>query len=74
MSNTKKIFNKIVCLLTVVVLLVGGIVGKNIYDIMANTSFEHSCFMDISRHSYHALAGMPWHICRATFNWFRTPA
>lgn len=40
MSNTKKIFNKIVCLLTVVVLLVGGIVGKNIYDIMANTSFE----------------------------------
>ncbi len=40
MSNTKKFFNKIVCLLTAVVLLVGGIVGKNIYDIMADTSFE----------------------------------
>lgn len=42
MSNTKKIFNKIVCLLTAVVLLVGGIVGKNIYDIMADTSFEQT--------------------------------
>lgn len=42
MSNTKKIYKKIVCLLTAVVLLVGGIVGKNIYDIMADTSFEQS--------------------------------
>lgn len=42
MSNTKKIYKKIVCLLTAVVLLVGGIVGKNIYDIMADTSFEQT--------------------------------
>lgn len=42
MSNTKKIYKKIVCFLTAVVLLVGGIVGKNIYDIMADTSFEQT--------------------------------
>lgn len=42
MSNTKKIYKKIVCLLTAVVLLIGGIVGKNIYDIMADTSFEQT--------------------------------
>lgn len=42
MSNAKKIYKKIVCLLTAVVLLVGGIVGKNIYDIMADTSFEQT--------------------------------
>ena len=42
MSNTKKIYKEIVCLLTAVVLLVGGIVGKNIYDIMADTSFEQT--------------------------------
>ena len=38
MSNTKKIYKKIVCLLTAVVLLVGGIVGKNIYDIIDSSN------------------------------------
>lgn len=54
MSNTKKIYKKIVCLLTAVVLLVGGIVGKNIYDIMADTSFEQTLksFPESYRPSY----------------------